>query len=243
MPRLTLDRNALTTLLAVLGTTISPYLFFWQAAEEAEDEQNEPDSRPLREHPRDAAFQMQRIGVDTWAGMTYSNVVALAIVFGTAATLHAHGITDIATASDAAAALRPIAGPFAQIVFSLGIFGTGLLAVPTLAGSAAYAVGEAFDWTVGLSRRAIEARAFYGTIAGATLVGTAIAFSPLDPIKALFWSAVINGIVAAPLIAAMVVLGSLPSVMGSLVLPRWLRVLGWLSAGLMAAGTVGLVLV
>ena len=243
VPRIALDRDALTTLLAVLGTTISPYLFFWQAAEEAEDLLNEADTRPLREHPRDAKAEMNRIDLDTWAGMTYSNVVALAIVFGTAATLHAHGITDIATAADAAAALRPIAGPFAQIVFSLGIFGTGLLAVPTLAGSAAYAVGESFNWTVGLSRRAIEARAFYGMIAGSTLVGTAIAFSPLDPMKALFWSAVINGAVAGPLIVAIVVLGSLPSIMGSLTLPRWLRVLGWLSAALMIGSTIGMLVV
>ena len=243
VPRLTFDRDALTTLLAVLGTTISPYLFFWQAAEEAEDELNEADPRPLREHPRDAASEMRRINLDTLVGMIFSNAVALSIVIGTAATLHANGITDIGSAADAAAALRPIAGPFAQVIFSAGIFGTGLLAVPTLAGSAAYAVGESLNWTVGLSRLAIEARAFYGTIAGATLVGTAIAFSPLDPMKALFWSAVINGVVAAPLIVAMVVLGSLPSVMGSLVLPLWLRVLGWLSALLMAAGTVGMLVV
>jgi NRAMP (natural resistance-associated macrophage protein)-like metal ion transporter len=243
VPRLALDHDELVTILAVLGTTISPYLFFWQAAEEAEDELNEPDPRPLREHPRDAAGEMQRIGVDTWTGMTFSNLVALAIVFGTAATLHAHGVTDIDTAAQAASALRPIAGPFAEVIFAAGIFGTGLLAVPTLAGSAAYAVGEALHWTVGLSRRAIEARAFYGAIAAATLVGAAIVFSPIDPIQALFWSAVINGVVAAPLIVAMIVLGSLRSVMGELVLPMWLRVLGWASAVLMAAGTVAMVVV
>jgi Mn2+/Fe2+ NRAMP family transporter len=186
---------------------------------------------------------MQRIGVDTWSGMTFSNMVALAIVLGTAATLHANGITNIATAEQAASALRPIAGPFAQAIFAAGIFGTGLLAVPTLAGSTAYAVGEALNWTVGLSRRAIEARAFYGAIAAATLVGAGIVFSPVDPMQALFWSAVINGVVAAPLIAAMIVLGSLRSVMGELVLPLWLRVLGWASAALMAAGTLAMVVV
>jgi NRAMP (natural resistance-associated macrophage protein)-like metal ion transporter len=243
VPRLTLDRDALTMLLAVLGTTISPYLFFWQAAEEAEDELNEPDPRPLRDHPRDAASEMRRIGLDTWTGMIYSNVVALAIVVGTAATLHAHGITDINTAADAAIALRPIAGPFAQLIFSLGIFGTGLLAVPTLAGSAAYAVGESFNWTVGLSRRALEARGFYGTIAGATMVGAAITFSPIDPMKALFWAAVINGAVAGPLIVAMVVLGSMRTVMGRLVLPPWLRILGWLSALLMVGATIGMLII
>ena len=145
MPRFALNHDEFVTILAVLGTTISPYLFFWQAAEEAEDELNEADPRPLREHPRDAAGQMQRIGVDTWTGMTFSNLVALAIVFGTAATLHANGITNIDTAAQAASALRPIAGPFAEVIFAAGIFGTGLLAVPTLAGSAGYAVGEALE--------------------------------------------------------------------------------------------------
>jgi len=243
VPTLSLDRTSLTTLIAVLGTTISPYLFFWQAAEEAEDELADSNPQPLREHPGDARREMRRTSIDTWSGMTFSNVVALCIVVGAAATLHAHGVTDITSAADAAAALRPIVGPFAQVVFSAGIFGTGLLAVPTLAGSAAYAVGEALNWTVGLSRRAIEARAFYATIAGATLIGTALSLSPLDPVKALFWSAVINGVVAAPLIVAMTVMGSLHSVMGSLVLPFWLRALGWLSAMVMGAATVGMVVV
>jgi NRAMP (natural resistance-associated macrophage protein)-like metal ion transporter len=240
IPSLPGGPDALVTLLAIFGTTISPYLFFWQAAEEAEDELSAPDARPLRQHPRDARVEMRRIGIDTWAGMTYSNLVALTIVIGTAATLHAHGITDIATAQDAAAALRPIAGPFAAVVFAAGIIGTGLLAVPTLAGSTAYAVGETFGWTVGLSRRAMQARAFYATLAGATLLGAGMVFSPIDPMRALFWSAVINGAVAGPLIVAMVVLGSLRSVMGSLVLPIWLRVLGWASAALMVGATAGM---
>jgi Mn2+/Fe2+ NRAMP family transporter len=233
---------ALTTLLAVFGTTISPYLFFWQSDEEAEDEQYAADPRPLVDHPDDAPRELRRIGVDTWTGMAYSNMVALAIVIGTAATLHAHGITDIATAQDAASALRPIAGPFAAAVFTAGIFGTGMLAVPTLAGSTAYAVGEALGWTVGLSRRALQARAFYATLAGATLLGAGMVFSPIDPMKALFWSAVINGIAAGPLIIAMVLLGSLRSVMGDLTLPWWLRILGWMSAVLMVGATAGLFL-
>jgi Mn2+/Fe2+ NRAMP family transporter len=243
VPHMTFDSDSVTMLLAVLGTTISPYLFFWQAAEEVEDQENSPDPRPLREHPADAPAQLRRISLDTWTGMAYSNVVALSIVIGTAATLHSHGMTDIATAADAASALRPIAGPFAEAVFAAGIFGTGMLAVPTLAGSAAYAVGESLDWIVGLSRSAVEARAFYGTIAGATLVGAAIALSPIDPIKALFWSAVINGVVAGPVIAAMVALGSMRSVMGELMLPLWLKVLGWLSAALMGGATVGMLVV
>ncbi|HUZ65369.1 MAG TPA: divalent metal cation transporter [Acetobacteraceae bacterium] len=243
LPRVELNRDALTALIAVLGTTISPYLFFWQASDEAEDEQSEPDVTPLREHPADAPKQLTQIRFDTWAGMTYSNGVSLAIIVGTAATLQAKGITRIVTAADAAAALAPVAGPFAQLIFAAGIFGTGLLAVPVLAGSAAYAVGEGLHWTVGLSRRALEARAFYGTLAVATIAGAGIVFSPIAPMQALFWSAVINGVVAVPMIAAMVVLGSLSSVMGSLTLPRSLRVMGWLTALLMAASTVAMLMV
>ena len=174
--------------------------------------------------------------------MGYSNAIALAIIIGMAATLHASGATTIATAADAASALAPVAGRFAQAVFALGIVGTGLLAVPVLAGSAAYALGEASSWPVGLSRHALEARGFYGTLATATLLGVGIVFSQLDPMRALFWSAVINGVVAAPMIVAMVVLASLPQVMGSLVLPRWLRTLGWASAAVMAAATAAMLI-
>ncbi|MDA8048815.1 MAG: divalent metal cation transporter [Rhodospirillales bacterium] len=241
VPRVALTRPALTTLVAVLGTTISPYLFFWQAAEEAEDLAAAPDPRPLRELSLEAAPEIARIGFDTWAGMSYSNIVSLAIIIGTAATLHAHGVTEIATAADAASALVPIAGRFAGLVFALGIFGTGLLAVPVLAGSAAYALGEASGWMVGLGRRALEARAFYAAIAAATLLGTLIIFSPLNPMQALFWSAVINGVVAVPMIIAMLVLGSLSSVMGALVLPAWLRIFGWGAAALMALASLGMI--
>ena len=240
LPRIEFTRDAPTTLVAVLGTTISPYLFFWQAAEEVEDEAAEVDPRPLRVHSQDAGPEMARINFDTWVGMGYSNAISLAIIIGTAATLHASGATTIATATDAAAALAPIAGRFAQLVFALGIIGTGLLAVPVLAGSAAYAVAEASAWPAGLSRQALEARGFYGTLAGATLLGVGIVFSPLDPMRALFWSAVINGVVAAPMIMAMVALASSPRVMGSLVLPLWLRALGWTSGVAMAAATIGM---
>jgi Mn2+/Fe2+ NRAMP family transporter len=243
VPHMTLDRDALVALIAVLGTTISPYLFFWQAAQEAEDALGEANPTRLRDRPADAPEEMARIRVDTWTGMAYSNGVALSIIVGTAATLHAHGVTKIVTAADAASALAPIAGPFAQLIFALGIFGTGLLAVPVLAGSAAYAVGEGLHWTVGLSRPALQARAFYGTLAAATLAGAMIVFTPISPMQALFWSAVINGVVAVPIIAAMVVLGSLRSVMGELVLPTWLRVMGWLTALLMGACTVAMLVV
>jgi Mn2+/Fe2+ NRAMP family transporter len=235
-----LTRDAALTVVAVLGTTISPYLFFWQAAEEAEDEHLETDSRPLREHPGDAAPQINRIEFDTWFGMAYSNLVALAIMVGCAATLHAHGVTTINTAEEAASALEPIAGPFARTVFACGIIGTGLLAIPTLAGSLAYALGDTFQWETGLSRTPHQARAFYAAIATATLLGVLIVFSPLDPIRALFWSAVVNGVAAAPIIVAMVVMGQRTDVMGELTLPAWLGVLGWAAAGLMAAATVAM---
>lgn len=240
VPRLAVGHAAITALVAVLGTTISPYLFFWQAATESEDMITSPDPRPLREHPADAPAQLTRIGIDTVTGMVLSNLVALAVIDGAAATLHAHGVTNVATAADAAAALRPIAGPLASLVFAAGIIGTGLLAVPALAGSAAYAVGETLGWTVGLGRRAMEARAFYGMIALATLLGTAIVFSPLDPMKALFWSSVINGVIATPMIAALVAVSSRREVMGSLVLSGPLRVMGWLTAVMMAAATVAM---
>ena len=242
IPSSLLTRNALTALVAVLGTTISPYLFFWQASEEAEEEHAEADSRPLRLHPADAAGQTARIRFDTYAGMIFSNLIALSIIVGTAATLHASGHTTVATASDAAMALKPIAGQFASVIFTIGIIGTGLLAVPVLAGSAAYAVGEAFSWTVGLAYRAFEARLFYGFIALSTAIGAGIVFSPLDPMKALFWSAVINGVIAAPMIAMMVWLGSRPAVMGALILPWTLRILGGLTAILMGVSTLAMLI-
>jgi Mn2+/Fe2+ NRAMP family transporter len=241
LPRMELTRDAALTVVAVLGTTISPYLFFWQAAEEAEDEHLEADSRPLREHPGDAAPQINRIEFDTWFGMAYSNVVALAIMVGCAATLHAHGVTTINTAEEAASALEPIAGPFARTVFACGIIGTGLLAIPTLAGSLAYALGDTFQWETGLSRTPHQARAFYAAIAVATLLGMLIVFSPLDPIRALFWSAVVNGVAAAPIIVAMVLMGGRADVMGELTLPAWLTVLGWAAAALMAGATVAMI--
>lgn len=239
-PRTGLTRAALTALVAVLGTTISPYLFFWQASEEAEEEHGELDSRPLRDHVADAPVQTKRIRIDTYAGMIFSNLIALAIMFGTAATLHASGKTEITSAADAAEALKPLAGEFASAIFSLGIIGTGLLAVPVLAGSAAYAVGEAYAWTVGLSYRAFEARLFYGFIALSTAIGAGIVFLPINSMSALFWSAVINGAVSAPMIALMVYLGSRPAIMGTLTLSWPLKILGLFTAALMGACTIAM---
>ena len=232
--------GVLTALVAVLGTTISPYLFFWQAAEEAEDERAEADPRPLRDHPADAPAQMARIRTDTRSGMVFSNLIALAVMAGSAATLHAGGVVQINTAADAAAALKPLAGSFASLVFAAGIIGTGLLAVPVLAGSAAYGVGEALGWTVGLDRRPREARAFYGVIAAAICLGVVFIFAPVSPMQALYWSAVINGVVASPLIVAMILIGSSKTVMGSLTLPLGLQVMGWITAAVMLAATVGM---
>jgi len=240
VPHMDITRDAALTLVAVLGTTISPYLFFWQASEEAEDEGQEADTRPLRVHIKDAPGQMRRIQIDTWLGMAFSNVVALAILAGCAATLHIHGVTTIDTPDQAAQALAPIAGPFARAVFAVGIIGTGLLAIPTLAGSLAYAIGEALGWRTGLAKRPTEAPAFYAVIAGTTALGVLIVFSPLSPMRALFWAAVVNGVAATPMIVCMVVLGSSSLVMGKLTLPAWLRWLGWIAAILMGAATIAM---
>ena len=240
LPHVKWNGAYLTVIVAVLGTTISPYLFFWQAGEEVEKEKEDDDAQPLKDAPLQAPAEMQRIRWDTYVGMALSNVVALAIVITTAATLHAHGITNITTSSQAAQALKPIAGHFAFIIFALGIIGTGLLAVPVLAGSAAYAMGEAFKWPVGLGLKAKRAKAFYGTIAIAFLLGALLNFSPIDPIKALFWSAVVNGVVAVPVMVVMMILSCRTSVMGEFTLGPILRTFGWLATGAMALAAVGM---
>jgi NRAMP (natural resistance-associated macrophage protein)-like metal ion transporter len=240
LPRLSLSGSYLTTVVAVFGTTISPYLFFWQAGEEVEDEKEDPAAEPLIRAPLQAPAQMARMQLDTLVGMGFSNLIALFIMLTTAATLHAHGVTNIETSSQAAEALRPIAGRFAFTVFALGIIGTGLLALPVLAGSAAYAVGEALHWRVGLAQRPGRAKAFYGTIAVATLVGAAVNFTPLDPIKALFWSAVINGVVAVPIMVMIMLMACRRAVMGQFTLGPWLKGLGWTATGVMTLAAVGM---
>jgi NRAMP (natural resistance-associated macrophage protein)-like metal ion transporter len=229
VPQISWTAAYLTVVVAVFGTTISPYLFFWQAGEEVEDEKEDPKANPLKQAPSQAPFELQRIRLDTWIGMAFSNLVALCIVLTTAATLHAHGITNIQTSSQAAAALRPIAGRFAFTVFALGIVGTGMLALPVLAGSAAFAVGEALGWPVGLARLPKRAKAFYGTIAAAIVIGGLLNFSPLDPIKALFWSAVINGVVAVPVMVMIMRLATSKKTMGRFRISRTLEVVGWLA--------------
>jgi Mn2+/Fe2+ NRAMP family transporter len=240
LPRLTWDAATLTVIVAILGTTISPYLFFWQAEEEVEEAHARPGARPLVRAPGQAPAEFRRIRWDTAIGMGFSNLVALFIVLTTAATLHAHGLVDIQTSSQAAEALRPIAGDLVFLVFGLGIIGTGLLALPVLAGSAAYALGEVWGWHVGLARRPGRARGFYAMIAVATAVGGILNVTAIDPIKALFWSAVLNSVVAVPVMAMMMHLSSHRAAMGDFALPPLLRATGWAATAVMAAAAVGM---
>jgi Mn2+/Fe2+ NRAMP family transporter len=240
VPTLTADAAFWTTVVAILGTTISPYLFFWQASQEVEDTRRDAERKPLVTAPEQGSREIERIRLDTYLGMGFSNLVALAIMVTTAATLHVAGVTDIETSTQAAEALRPVAGPFAFTVFTLGIVGTGLLAVPVLAGSAAYALAEARRWPWGLARKPKAARAFYTTIALATMIGALINFSPVNPIKALYWSAVINGVVAVPVMAIMMAMTGNRKIMGKFVVTGLVRSIGWIATGVMAAAVVGM---
>jgi Mn2+/Fe2+ NRAMP family transporter len=239
VPQLAFTGASMTALVAVLGTTISPYLFFWQSSQEVE-ELARKHQKPLCVAPKAAGPELRRIRIDTLVGMFFSDIVAIFIIFATAATLHTHGITHINTSVQAAQALAPIAGKFASAVFAIGIIGTGLLALPVLAGSASYAVCEAFRWNTGLNRKPLQARAFYAIIAGAMLLGVGLAFTPIDPMKALYWSAVVNGVLAAPLMAIMLLIGSNPRIMNKLTLPPVLKTIGWVATAVMAAAAVGL---
>ena len=239
-PPLSASPDYLVAIVAVMGTTISPYLFFWQAEQEVEDQRERPGAHPLTHAPWEAKSEFTRIRIDTSLGMALSNVIAFFIVVTTAATLHAHGMTDIQTSGQAAEALRAVAGPFTFVIFAAGIIGTGLLTVPVLAGSAAYAVGELLSWRVGLARLPLRAKAFYGVIAAATLIGVALNFTHIDPVKALYWSAVLNGVVAVPVMMAMMHLSMRTGVMSSFTLPMALRVLGWLATATMAITVVAM---
>ena len=240
VPTLSADPAFWTTVVAILGTTISPYLFFWQASQEVEEVRADPSAKPLVRAPSQAPRAFERIRLDTAIGMAFSNLVALAIIITTAATLHVHGITEIETSTQAASALRPLAGDFAFVIFALGIIGTGLLAVPVLAGSAAYALAEARKWPEGLARKPHKAKAFYATIAVATLIGVLINFSPVSPIKALYWSAVINGVVAVPIMAMMMHMTANKRVMGKFPVSDGLRIVGWCATAVMALAVAGM---
>jgi NRAMP (natural resistance-associated macrophage protein)-like metal ion transporter len=240
LPKFEMSGESLTLVVAILGTTISPYLFFWQSSQEVEEEEADPKASPLLEKPQQAPRELERIGWETWIGMGMSNIVAFFIMLTTAATLHANGHTDIQSTEQAAEALKPIAGNAAFILFSIGIIGTGLLAVPVLAGSVAYAAGELFAWPTGLEHPPREARGFYAVIAAAIVLGIAVDLSPLDPIKALVWSAVINGVAVVPVLVATMIVAARPAQMGKFVASRSQRLFGWITTAMMAAAAVAM---
>ena len=240
-PPLSINADYLMAIVAVFGTTISPYLFFWQAGQEVEETKEDPDARPLIRAPGQAEGEFNRIRIDTYIGMGISNFVALCIVITTAAALNAKGVTEIQTSAQAAEALRAVAGPLTFAVFAAGIIGTGMLALPALAGSAAYALGETLSWRVGLARAPRRAKAFYATIAVGMLLGVALNFSPIDPIKALYWSAVLNGVVAVPLMVTMMFMTMRRSVMAGFTLTPALQIMGWLATATMATTAVAMI--
>jgi Mn2+/Fe2+ NRAMP family transporter len=240
-PKLKLNADTATVVVGVFGTTISPYLFFWQASEEVEDMQARHGAALVLDAPA-AGPELRRIRWDTWSGMFYSDISAWFIILATAVTLHVAGITDIQTAAQAASALRPLAGDFAYILFALGIFGVGFIGVPVLAGSGAYALAEAMDWKWGLDRKTGDARGFYAVIAVSVLLGLVIQYSPISPMKALFWSAVLNGVVAVPLMVVIILLVSKRSVMGPYTASRTLIVLGWIATAIMGVAAAMMLL-
>jgi NRAMP (natural resistance-associated macrophage protein)-like metal ion transporter len=243
IPPLELTRDYLMLLVAVLGTTISPYLFFWQASQEVEEQRATDGDEPLRESSKGAREHLRRIKIDTWLGMIFSNAIAFTIMLTTAVMLHDAGITDIESSTQAAQALRPIAGDFAFTLFAAGIIGTGLLAIPVLAGSAAYAVSEAMKWPIGLGREPLEAKGFYSIITLATLIGAGIDFTDIDPIRALIWSAMLNGVIAVPIMALMMRMAVREDIMGPFVITKRLQRLGWVATTLMALAVTAMFVV
>ncbi|MGA7803272.1 MAG: divalent metal cation transporter [Bradyrhizobium sp.] len=239
-PRATINANYFLMVVAVLGTTISPYLFFWQASQEVEEMNQGRVDRPLRELAKGGRVALDRIKIDTTVGMIFSNVIAFFIILTTAAVLNAHGVTNINSATQAAEALQPLAGQFTFLLFALGIIGTGLLAIPVLAGSAAYAVAEAFGWHATLEAKAPEAKGFYTIIAAATVIGFGLGFTGIDAIHMLVWSAVLNGVVAVPIMAMMMVIVSNLKLMGRFKAGSWLLVLGWVGSAVMAVAVIAL---
>lgn len=237
MPHVPLNADSATMVLAIFGTTISPYLFFWQASEEVEDLAGGPS---LTTAPEAAPRELGRMRWDTWTGMLYSDATSFFIILATAVTLHAGGITSIDTAAQAASALRPLAGDFAFVLFAVGILGVGMIGVPVLAGSAAYAMAEAMGWRSGLEERARDAKGFYAVIAISVLAAIVMQYTPISPMRALFWSAVINGIAAVPILITVIRLAANKAVMGPFVIPRTLRVLGWAAVAIMALCALGM---
>jgi Mn2+/Fe2+ NRAMP family transporter len=240
LPASTTGKDYAAMVVAVLGTTISPYLFFWQATQEVEDCRRRPEGKALRHHPAYVRKHLRRIKLDTVVGMGFSNLVALCIVVATAVTLNQRGIVNIQTSAQAAEALRPIAGNFAFLIFSLGIIGTGLLAVPVLAGSAAYAVSELFGWKAGLSHGFHEARGFYVIIIAATGIGSALGYFDVDPIKALVLSAIVNGVISVPIMVVLMLIGQSKTLMGRFTITPRHRFFGWGATVVMGAAVLGM---
>ncbi|MBX7248092.1 MAG: divalent metal cation transporter [Caulobacteraceae bacterium] len=240
-PQFSFDAVTVTTIVAIFGTTISPYLFFWQASEEVEDMEVNREPDLLHDQARHAREELRRIRLDTFVGMGFSNLVAFFVILTAGVTLHAQGVTDIQTSADAARALKPIAGPLAFALFSLGIIGTGFLAAPVLAGSVGYAVAELRGWPSGLELKPGQAKGFYAVITAAMVLALAVVFSPLDPIKTLFWSAVLNGVISVPIMAAMMVVGSRRHEMGSFVATLPQRIFGWAATLVMAAAVAAMI--
>jgi Mn2+/Fe2+ NRAMP family transporter len=241
-PHFKLNAESATVIVGIFGTTISPYLFFWQASEEVEDMQATSGARALLADASEAPHELRRIRWDTWSGMLYSDLTAYFIILATALTLNVAGVKDINTAAQAASALRPLAGEFAYVLFALGILGVGMIGVPVLAGSAAYALAEAMGWKSGLEHKPGEAPGFYAVIAVSVLAGLGIQYTPISPMKALFWSAVINGVIAIPLMVVVILLASKKSVMGAFTASRPIAVVGWVATVVMGAAAVGMFL-
>lgn len=242
IPQLAFKKEFLMALIAVLGTTISPYLFFWQASQEVEEVKANHGEKPLKRAPAQACVQIERIHTDTYIGMAFSNIVAFFIILTAASTLHTHGITEVSTCAQAAAALSPIAGRFASVLFVCGIVGTGLLAVPVLASSAAYGIGEGCHWRVSLEKRPLQAVGFYSVIGISIGTGLLLNFLHIDPVKALFWAAILNGLVAAPLMAVIMLMASNRKVMGKFVIPPYLRWVGWAATAVMLCVCIGVLI-
>ena len=242
LPTFIFNADSAAVIVGVFGTTISPYLFFWQASEEVEDMHTKKATLPLLNNKRVAGKELRRIGWDTWSGMFYSNITAYFIILATAVTLHVSGITDINSAAQAASALRPLAGDFAFLLFALGILGVGLIGVPVLAGSGAYALSEVLNWNTGLERKVSDAQGFYSIIVVSVFLGLAIQYTPISPMKALFWSAVINGVIAVPLMVVVILLVSKKSVMGKFTASRPIVILGWVAVAVMGFAAIGMLI-
>jgi len=240
-PHVQWSNDYLTAIVAIFGTTISPYLFFWQASHEVEEQKHARNEQPLKRAPQQAHAQLRRVRVDTLVGMAVSNIVAFCIMLTGASVLHAHGITDVDSASQAAKALEPVAGHWSFILFALGILGTGMLAIPTLAGSAAYAVAETFKWPRGLNKHLFQASGFYAIIAIGTLLGVLLNAFEFNPMTALYWSAVINGIVAVPLMVIIMLLSGSTAVMGKFTASRKLKWGGWLATVVMGLAALAMI--